>query len=206
MPSDYYYPNKIGRIILQGTEEILGRSGIQAVLSQAQLHHFVDNYPPNNLDLNFKFDELGKMQVTLEEMYGSRGGRGLALRSGRASFKYGLREFGELLGITELTFRLLPITQKLRAGVHLFAEALNKFSDQQVRVDETEERFLWHIDRCPVCWGRRADHPVCDLAVGILQESLLWASGGRHFIVEEKLCIAKGDPTCTIIIEKQPID
>jgi predicted hydrocarbon binding protein len=41
--------------------------------------------------------------------------------------------------------------------------------------------------------------------VGLLQESLYWLSGGKIFNVEETECIARGDPACTILIEKQPI-
>jgi hypothetical protein len=203
---DYYYPNKMGRIVLQATEEILGRNGINSVLNLAELMPLINNYPPNNLDLGFSFSKLGSLQSGLEYIYGSRGGRGLALRSGRACFKYGLREFGPMLGITDITFRLLPLSTKLRVGAGIFADTFNKYTDQRVRLEEEGARFLWHIDRCPVCWGRHSDEPVCHLAVGILEEALYWVSGGKHFKVEEVLCIAKGDPTCTIVIDKQPIE
>jgi predicted hydrocarbon binding protein len=101
---------------------------------------------------------------------------------------------------------LLPFDPKLRAGADLFAEAFNKYSDQRVRVEEQADRFLWHIDQCPICWNRRTDAPVCHLAVGILQESLYWASAGKVYNVEETACIAMGDPACTIVIEKKPLD
>ena len=65
---------------------------------------------------------------------------------------------------------------------------------------------LWKIERCPVCWERRADTPCCFLAVGILQESLFWVSGGKNFQVEEIACIAKGDEACVITIDKTPLD
>jgi predicted hydrocarbon binding protein len=57
-----------------------------------------------------------------------------------------------------------------------------------------------------VCWKRRADLPVCHLAVGLIQEALYWATGGKWFSVEETTCIAKGDPVCTIMIDKRPMD
>ncbi len=202
----YYYPNKMGRIVLAAAEEILGQNGIRAVLKLARLPELIDNYPPNNLDLAFPFEHLSAILARLEDMYGQRAGRGLALRSGRACFKHGLREFGPLLGVTDLTFRMLPISTKLRAGVGIFADTFNNFSDQRVRVIDEERRFLWQIERCPVCWERQANQPVCHLAVGLLQESLYWVSGGRTFNVEETLCVARGDPTCTIAIDKQPIE
>ena len=199
---NYHYPNKMGRIILLAMEEILGRNGIHAVLNHTKLHRWINNYPPNNLDLSFPFSDLSRMQVGLEEIYGPRGGQGLALRIGQASFKYGLREFGPMLGITDMAFRLLPLPTKLSTGAEIFAETFNKFTDQKVRIEDTEEKIFWHIERCPVCWQRNTKRPSCNLAVGILQEALYWISGGKFFNVEETACIAQGDPACTIVIEK----
>lgn len=203
---EYFYPNKMGRIILLAMEEIIGRNGVNAVLNLKGLTKLINNYPPNNLDLKFPFKDLSSIQMGLEALYGLRGGRGLALRSGQACFKYGLREFGSVLGITDLGFRLLPLPTKLRVGADIFAETFNKFSDQRVRVEEDNDRIFWHIERCPVCWGRQADHPVCHLAVGILQESLYWISAGKFFNVEEISCIAQGASTCTIIVDKEPLN
>jgi predicted hydrocarbon binding protein len=200
--NSYHYPNKMGRIILLAMEEILGRNGINAILNHTELRHWINNYPPNNLDFSFPFEDLSRIQVGLEEIYGPRGGQGLALRIGQASFKYGLREFGPMLGITDMAFRLLPLTTKLSSGAEIFANTFNKFTDQRVRVEDTEEKIFWHIERCPVCWQRSTERACCNLAVGILQEALYWISGGRFFNVEETNCIAKGDPACTIVIDK----
>lgn len=202
----YNYPNKMGRIVLLALEEVLGRNGINAVLSQADLSPLINAYPPNNLDLLFNFQDMSKIQRALEDLYGPLGGRGVALRSGRTAFKYGLREFGPFLGITNLSFRLLPLNEKLRTGLGMFADAFNELSDQRVRLEEAPDHIYWHIERCPVCWGRHTDSPACHLAVGILQEALQWVSSGKHFLVEETHCIAEGDPTCTIVIDKRPVE
>ncbi len=202
----YYYPNKMGRIVLLGMEEILGRTGINAVLNIASLPSYINAYPPNNLEMRFEFSHLGKLQTALENLYGPLGGRGVALRSGRACFKYGMREFGALLGISDLTFRLLPSNTKLKEGISIFADIFNKFSDQRVRVEESKTQYRWVIERCPLCWDRQCDKPACHLAVGILQEALYWVSGGKLFSVEETHCIAMGHASCIIEIEKQPIE
>ena len=44
---NYYYPNKMGRIILLAMEEILGKNGINAVLNHTELNHWINHYPPN---------------------------------------------------------------------------------------------------------------------------------------------------------------
>jgi predicted hydrocarbon binding protein len=145
------------------------------------------------------------LHTALEQAYGPRGGRGLALRIGRACFNYGLREYGSQLGLTELAFRLLPLSTKLHVGVRSFADLFNRHTDQVVKVEENEEQVLWHIQRCPLCWGRKADEPICHLAAGLLQESLYWLSGGKIFEVEETQCIARGEAACTFRINRQPI-
>lgn len=203
---DYYYPNKMVRIILLAMEEVMGRNGVNAVLNLAQLTHLVNNFPPNNFDRQVTFSDLGALMHALDEMYGPRGGRGLGLRAGRACFKYGLKEFGPVLGIADLAFRLLPLHMKLKVGADLFAETFNKFSDQVVRLGEVEETFTWEILRCPLCWHRRSETPCCSLAVGLLQEALYWVSGGKNFEVYETTCVACGDETCTIVINKKPLD
>lgn len=204
-PETFYYPNRMGRIILLSMEEVMGRNGVNAILKLASLPSYMEAYPEDDTKLAFSFSTLGRITDTLEHAYGPHGGRGLALRVGRACFNYGVRQYGTQLGLTEMAFRLLPLPMKLSAGARVFAELFNNFTDQRVRVEEEEGKLLWHIDRCPLCWERKAQDPVCHLAVGLLQEALYWLSGGKVFNVEEQTCIAMGDTTCTIVIDQSPI-
>jgi hypothetical protein len=201
----YFYPNHMGRIILLALEEIVSRNGVNAILNLAELPDLIDNYPPHNPNLEFPFQTISSLQGALEDMYGPRGGRGVALRVGRACFQYGLREFGPLFGLTDLTFRLLPMHPKLKMGAASFADVFNKYSDQRVALEDQGNRLLWHIERCPLCWERHTETPCCHMAVGVLQESLYWVSGGKYFNVEETHCIASGDSVCTIVIDKTPM-
>lgn len=201
----YYYPNRMGRIILIAMEEILGRHGVNAVLNLAQLPHLVNQYPPNDMGLAFSFAELGAIQATMDQMFGTYGGRCLALRAGRETWKYALRDFVPILGITDLARRALPLSIKLKIGLEIFAETFNRFSDQIVRLGEDKDHYLWHIERCPLCWQRHTEVVCCHLAVGLLQESLVWVSHGRNFHVQEISCIGKGEANCTIAISKKPL-
>ena len=188
-----------------GMEEVIGMSGVDAVLRLASLEKFIKNYPPARADRVFSFETVSLLQSTLEQVYGPRGGRGLALRIGRATFKYGLKEYGSLLGLTEMAFRLLSMSTKLHTGAKTFGDLFNKHTDQRVRVEEKDDQIFWHIERCPLCWERKSEEPICHLAVGLLQEALYWLSGGKVFNVEETACIARGDTTCTIVIDKIPL-
>ncbi len=203
--TSFFYPNRMGRIMLLALEEIIGRHGVNALLNLASLTGYINNYPPHNQDLRVPFEDISRIQSVLEEAYGPRGGRGLALRTGRASFSYGLREFGPELGLTDLAFRLLPLPIKLKVGSQALAGLFNQFTDQRVRLEIDEKNIFWHIERCPLCWQRQTADPACHLAVGLLQETLYWVSGGKFFSVEETQCIARGDETCTIIIDQNPL-
>ena len=202
MSETYHYPQKMGRIVLLGMEEVIGKGGLDAVLNLAALNSL---QPSATNERTFSFETVSTLHQSLEQVYGPRGGRGLALRAGRACFKYGIKEYGSMLGLTEMAFRLLPLPTKLRTGARSFADLFNKHTDQQVRVEETETQILWRIERCPLCWERQTEEPVCHLAVGLLQEALYWLSGGKVFSVEETACHARGDEHCIITIQKTPL-
>lgn len=205
-PSRFFYPNKMGRIILIAIEEVMGRNGVNAVLNLANLKHLINNYPPNNFDRAFPFEEVSALLKALEDMYGPRGGRALAIRAGRSVFRFGLKDIGPILGIADLAFRIMPLNMKLKVGFEVFAEMFNKFTDQVVRLGEDEHVYHWIIERCPMCWTRQADSPVGALAVGILQEGLYWLTGGKNFHVEETECIACTARQGLFLIDKHPLD
>ena len=204
--SGLYYPSKFGLLIIKALEDVMGKNGINAILNLAGLSAYAENYPAETLEKSFDFADVSSINIALEDMYGPRGGRGLALRAGRATFADGLKSFGALAGVGDLAFKVLPLQTKLRIGLPAFAKIFTQVSDQYSTVEERENEFVWTIHRCPVCWGRsEADKPVCFIAVGLLQESLKWVSGGNEFRVNESKCHALGDEVCEFIIQKEPM-
>lgn len=204
--SGFYYPNKFARIMIKAMEEIMGRNGLNAILNLANLRELVDNYPPDNLDKEFDFADFTALNVALEDMYGPRGGRGLALRAGRATFADALRGFGALAGVGDLAFKVLPLNAKLKIGVPAMANIFNQFSDQISNVyEEGTDRIIYTLERCPICWGRKTDKPVCYVAQGLLQEGLRWVSGGSEFKVDMSTCIGAGEDMGRLVIYKEPI-
>ncbi len=183
--AELYYPNMMAKVILQGLEEVLGESGLQSLLEHANLAHLVENYPPENLDREVPYSQISLLMSSLEAVYGERGGRGLAVQSGRTSFKYGLRLFGQALDISDQDFRLLPQTTKIRRGGSILAGIFNEHTDQQVRLEEDEASFYWQMTNCPLCYHRHVEEPACHLAVGMLQEALYWVSGGKFYNIVE---------------------
>lgn len=204
--SGLYYPNKFGLITIKSLEEVMGKNGLNAILNLAGLNNYIDNYPSDNLEKGFDFAELSAIGSALEDMYGPRGGRGLALRAGRATFSDALKNFGALAGVADLAFVVLPLHAKLRIGVPAMAKIFSQLSDQLSTVEEKDNEYIYTIHKCPVCWGRHnADKPVCFIATGLLQEGLKWVSGGNEFRVNESKCVAVGDEICEFVIQKEPI-
>ena len=204
-PSGYYYPNMIVHYMLEAMEEIMGKNGLNAILNLAGLAHLIDNYPPKDLKKEFEFADYSGLNGALEEMYGPRGGRGLQLRAGRASFAEGVRMMGPMVGMSDLAFKVLPLSVKIKVGVPAMAKVFTQFSDQTSTVEDRGEYYAYVMNPCPVCWGRTADRPICFAAKGLLEEGLHWVSGGKKFRVEEIECVAAGAETCTCAVYKEPI-
>jgi hypothetical protein len=204
--SGFYYPNKFARITIEALEEVMGKNGLNAILHLADLSELINNYPPDNLEKQFDFAYFTALCVALEEMYGPRGGRGLALRAGRATFADALRGFGALAGVGDLAFKVLPLAAKLKIGLPAMANIFTQFSDQISNVHEEPDKYVYTLERCPMCWNRKTDRPVCYVGQGLLQEGLRWVSGGHEFKVDLAACIAKGDDMGKYFIYKEPID
>ena len=205
--SSHYIANKFALIMLEALEEIMGKNGLNAILNLADVPEHIDNYPPDNLSKEFDFTDVAVINQALEEMYGSRGGRGLAIRAGRAIFDDELSNFGALAGAADDDFKALPLHAKLRIGLPAIARTFSQVGDQHNAVAEYDDHYTFSIHDCPICWNRSvAETPVCFMAVGLLQEGLKWITGGLEFRVNESKCIAVGDGMCEFVIQKTPLD
>lgn len=202
--SGYYYTNRIVRIYLEAMEEVMGRPGLNALLNYTSLEKYIDEPPGYDLAKEIDFAEFSNLNQGILDIYGMRGGRGLSLRGGRATFDRGLKGFGALAGVGDLAFKVLPLSTKIRVGLPALARIFTQFSDQISRVETFDDYYIYYIDRCPVCWGQENERPICFVATGLLEESLRWVSSGLGFRVEEIECIASGGPSCAFKVDKTP--
>jgi predicted hydrocarbon binding protein len=203
--SGLYYPNKIARIAIIALEEVMGKNGLNAILNLANLPNLIDNYPPDNLERHFDFSDFSAINGALEEMYGPRGGRGLALRAGRATFDNALKNFGALAGVGDIAFKVLPLPIKVRIGINAMARIFTQTGDQKSTVQEFDDHYLYTIHRCPVCWGRTTDKPACFIGTGLLLAGAKWVSGGNEFKIVQTTAKSCGNPTCDFVVYKEPI-
>jgi predicted hydrocarbon binding protein len=201
-----YYPNRIARAYFLALEEVMGKHGVDATLEIASLNGFVGRLPTDTLERTVDFAALSALNLALDEMYGVRGGRGMALRAGRAWLVKGMNSFGALSGIGDPAFRALAVEERVRLGLRALANAFTHFSDQRSRLEETPQAFRFIVDYSPTAWMRETDKPVCHPLVGLLQETVRWAANGRDYTVREVECRACGrSSSCIFLVNKHPL-
>jgi len=204
-PAGLYYPNRIARAFFVAMDDVMGQNGLNTVLGLAELSQYISAPPPDNLDKEFDFAALSAMNEALEETYGARGGRGMALRIGRAAFARGIKGFGVMKAMSDPAFRALPLDQRIEFGLQALASVFTNFTDQVSSVAADSDSFLFRIEVSPFAWGRVSDKPVCHAMVGIIQESLRWSSNGYEFYVRETACRATGSDECIFRVNKTAI-
>lgn len=216
-PSGLYYPNRFARYFFSAMEDVMGKNGVAALLTLTGLEQFINQLPADTLERSFDFAYMATLSQGLEEMYGGRGGRGIALRIGRAWMAQGLKTFGALGGMSDPAFRALPLPERAQLGLAALGNLFTRFSDQRSRVEtgagagagdgdgdgKKSSRFV--VEPSPMAWGRTADRPVCHALTGVLQEGLRWASNGYEYHVYETECRATGSESCVFVVNHKPI-
>lgn len=206
MSEQYFYPNIWGRSILTSAEEILGVNGVNALLNLAGLQYYIGNYPQDNIRKEFPFEDVAKLQQAFYDMYGSRGARVFATRGGEQTFNHSLSKYDRVQKAARAAMSVGSTEIRHRIGLQFFSKFFNAVSDQVVRVEEDPNYWYWIIERCPMCWGRTANEPVCHLGIGVLRAASFWATGGKQFRIAETECIAMGDEVCVYSIDKTPLN
>ena len=199
-----FYPNRWIRIILETTEEIVGKNGVDALLNLADLKEYIGNYPPDDMKKEFSFEDVGKLQKAYWDMYGERGARAFAIRSGTKTLNDGIERFGKVATAARAALKIGSIDRRISVGLDFFAKFFNTVSDQKVSVDEDDKNWYWRIQTCPMCAGREADKPVCHLAVGVLHGAIEnFVDKNARFRITPVQCQAAGASEGVIEIEKQ---
>ena len=205
MTEEKRMPNVMLRNLLEAIAEVLGENGLKAVLNAAGLQRFIDNPPPNDMELGVTFADYGVVQQAVEDVVGPRGAKVILIRIGRATFRYALKEKPAVLGLAGLAFKALPRVARMKLVLASLARAATRDVNQPTDIEEHDEHFLFVVDECPCHWRGKKDKPVCFVTVGVLNGALRWATG-KNFKVQEVNCIAMGDDACRYRIDKKPLE
>ncbi|MFN8379766.1 MAG: 4-vinyl reductase [Anaerolineae bacterium] len=200
------YPNRFGRAFILALLEVVGDHGFSNLMARAGMPYDRANLPADDMERAFDFALLATINQALDEAYGARGGRGMALRAGRAWLVKGLNRFGALSGIDDPAFRTLPADERVRIALKALASIFSHFTDQVTELEDTPTSFHFVVEISPLAWGITADKPVCHALVGLLQETARWAANGREYVVREIECKATGGERCVFAVSKQAED
>ncbi len=194
-PEEAVIVNALVRQALVSAQEVMGENGLNAVLRSVGLGRFIGNFPPNDTNPGIKTTEYAQFNEAIESFYG-RGGKGMLRRIGKASFQYGVREQGALMGVAGAALKLMPVRGRIKFVLNGMVNALKKTNPQvNAWVEEDGDRIAYCESTCAICLGRHSDQPVCHLYVGSVGEAVRWATDQDYEIVETH-CIARGDPYC----------
>jgi predicted hydrocarbon binding protein len=150
--------------------------------------------------------EIKPVAQKLTENYGQTGARGLMMCSGRAAFKYLLKQEGKALGFEAPGFRFLPNRSKLKKGLDQIAGWMKRTYGDEIQVKNNGGNWHFELSDCHECEGVTSAFSMCDFTAGLLQEFLSWAGGGKFYAVHEVNCRAVGDESCCFAIDKFPLD
>ncbi len=206
---DWGYVNAYMRWALLAAEEVAGPKGLNIVLRNAGLEHFIDNYPPEDFNAGCKVRDYTTFCTELLTFFG-RAGRGSLIRIGRKSTQLALKMQTEQFGLNNLmaATKLLPAGLKLKAGIEANIAVWKTIfkpmgGNWNAHSEDCGDQWDYIVETCTLCVDREADGVMCYVFTGSLIESVLWLMG-KEYDIQETQCHAQGAPACVWSISKQP--
>lgn len=197
-------PSAALRLLLLSIEEVMGPDGIKAMLHGARMPQYINNYPPNTLELGITFREYGLVEQGIEDFYGPRGARAMLMRVGRELFRYSLREQSALLGVAGNALKNMPLISpqaKMKILLQQIVQAANKNINQPTRLDQDPENFIVVVHYCVCQFRPRHTAPCCYVTVGTFTEAMKWLTD-RPLDVKQITCMNNGADACRYRIPK----
>lgn len=198
------------RWALEAAEEVVGKDGLNVVLREAGLERFINNYPPDHLDVGNKitYSDYASLSAGLLNFYG-RPGKSMVLRVGRLSSRKGIEHQSGIFNLaTVLAAKLLPASTQIKMGLSAMMSGFKTISEKAGQdfkgsIEDRGEKFAFILETCPACAGKQSDHHICWLFEGLLEEGSRQVFG-KFFDVVEVECRAMGAPACVFEVAKKP--
>jgi hypothetical protein len=202
--SGLYYPNNLARITLLAMEEVMGTNGINALLRLANKPEYIGKLPPDDFESEFNFADFSMLFGALDEMYGSNGSRMLSIRAGMATFDETLKNLGEAVDVSDSEFVSLPVAEKIRVGISIVGITFSRSTKNLPTIRELDDRFIYSVNQCPICWGRTTVDPSCHFFTGLLKGAANWVTQGIDCDVSQLSAHSCGAESCDFSIAKYP--
>lgn len=193
---------------LMAAEEVVGKPGLNALLSQIGLGRLIGNYPTGALAAtgHIVFADYANLSTGLLTLHG-HAGKSLTLRVGQRSARHGIDQQGQLFGLSAMVaVRMLPLSMQIRMGLEAMQAGYRTMMPQMNHhVEDHDNKWAYVVETCPLCAGKEANEPICWINNGVLQEACHWQTG-KDFAIEEVACRATGATACIWEVSKQPYE
>lgn len=199
--SNLFLPNNFCRSFLEALEDLAGKNGLGTILNLASLQKWARELPPDDFERMIDFADFARINSSLEELFGIKGGQSLSRQAGWSILDHSLGAIAE--AIEEMEADPAP-EERFRLALKTLTELLNEISDITCTFEISQNEMLINVTTCPVCWGRDASSPTCSTLLGIIERNLNQFSGGADFAILEEKCIAVGDTECVFSIRQNP--
>ncbi|MDQ7033766.1 MAG: hypothetical protein Q9P01_02700 [Anaerolineae bacterium] len=214
LPSaNIFFPNYFAHYFLQSLEAVMGKNGIAGALKAANLAHLINHYPLDNHERGFDTDDFSMLNAGLETLIGRRLGRGFARRAGRHMLENHFAAITNTQPIILTALQAVPLNIRLKLIMpRITQHIVGQQSASTTTIDDDGRYFVVNVEKCPVCWGRKANNsrgtgayePICAAIVGMYEGALYYISKGKKYRVLETACLAQGATHCRFQIEKKP--
>jgi hypothetical protein len=199
--------NDANQLVYSGLKEVVGTQELARMAAAGPSGVSEGDLSGSEPAANWlKNHDLGKVQSAMEKKFGKKELQGLLLRSGRASCKFFVKQYGAGMQVTSTEYRLLPSKKRLikglKAAASLYAELFNK----EISVADEGDHWIWQENETLSASQSHLAGQDCFFTIGLLQEYLAWLSGGKAFSVKQTEKVGLTGGACCLAISKQPIE
>lgn len=172
----------------------LGQENLSAVLEKAGLpFEWANPAHFGSLNNTAAAEAYAGLQKAMRTYYG-RGARGILSRVGSNLWEHLLDDAPLTLKAQAKLLRGLPLNMRRKSALELLASLISA-ERGDVTVHTLDLDLLLADHASPGTLGQNESERICYVTLGLLRESLFWATGQEHDI-EETSCRANGDEAC----------
>ena len=183
----------LGRFVETAALE-LGTDQFHAILSLSQLpEEWAKPETFLKMDSVKAAQVYASLQAAMRTYYG-RGARGVLLRVGQRLWHH-LLDDAALGGKAQAALiKRLPMNVRRKSTLELLGRFLGD-KPGDITVHTLDLDLLLVDNAAPSAEGYSDVNPICHVTLGLIRESLFWATG-QGYDVEETSCKARGETTC----------
>lgn len=192
--------NSVKSILYEGFIEVVGSenqifNNSDLLVKEFDTSEFIDIY--NNPE-GFNYAK----KLFLEE-FGNLGSRGIAIRSGEASFRTFIRLYGNKTKLTNMEYRLMNSYQRCLFGLKQIAIFIKENCGMMINIFDLKNS--WNIEIVKNEHFQYWNGLIGDFLLGLFREYFSWTSGGRFYVFETLPTSINGEQLFVLKINKQPL-